>query len=1669
MRRSRLLPFALAALVLLPILPAPAAAQDADQHHLNMNQTVVLPGQHAGYSVSGRTGEVELRVHRILDPLAIRDLAQAHTLAKEKALERTLRIDANSNWNRDPWGGASGTVTFEKPGLYLLETQRGSTTQRAWLQVATHSYLVKQGPEKAILYAFRLQDGEPLAGARVVVNGTEAGRTGTDGILALDPDALEGPTATVAADGTVALGVLGLEAHWPGEGVRIVTQFDRPIYRPGQTVHLKVITFEKEGDRMVPFNASAVRVRATTWSRGGEEIVHESTLASNDHGSVAVSFAIPDDAPLGHYSVAITTQEGAQTWAGFQVEAYKKPRFQVDAGASRTGYVSGEDVVVRAEATWLFGSPLRRGEVGWHVRGYPDHSWGWGCWSCRYAMEWDGYGPRGGEYDLSGNGQLQPDGTFLFTFRAPEAKYPMRLEAVVTVTAENGEQQDGVVVIGVDPAAYRVELATDSWAYQRGMPVRAIATVKHLSGAPAAGVPVAFTLDQERGDATRALTATSDGTGRATVTFDAPSGGGHRLVATARDSAGREALAERWMWIADHDVGWHGSEGLALLPEKEDHRIGETMRVLVLTPRPATVLVTLEGSDLHAWQVVRVNGGRFVEFPATAAMAPGVSLVATTVSMTSEDQYGPQTQNNEVYLHVGPDPRALNVTLVPERGAYRDGDEARVLVQVRDAEGRPVQGEMSLAIVDEAIHQLREEPYHAFVASLYPGERHVRTTFAWWSLRDAEWLTLRTFNEGGAVAARSVNFSAVQDNADSGAPAPLLADGKAIDAYGTRAAATVRVREDFPDTALWLPFLRTDETGTARVRLTAPDTLTEWRVSARAHTLDGLVGDARASFLTRKPLMVELTAPRFLVQGDALNVSAVVFNHLGEMRDVEVQLLGVGAVQLAGSGYRRVTLSDGDSVRIDFPIRATDDASALANLTVVVLSAGQAGNESDAMRLRLPVLPHGVLQKAVRAGADDATISLPVPPGPYAAPPSVTVTLAPSMAATVLDALPYLLGYPYGCVEQTMSRFMPAVVATSALRGAGYDANDPKLPEYVEAGLKRLQRFQHEDGGWGWWEYDQTHPYMTAYVVAGLSEAKRAGVKVDEKMLERGVDALETLYVSGHEPDMRAYQAYALALAGSPPAAWPGEDALSLDGLALLGLAKLHAGDRAGAKLILDRLMEKAVRTEGRLHWQSEGDRWGSHGIRSDVQLTSHALRLMTGLGEDKDAPLVVSWLAGKRSGSYWATTKDTSESVLAIVDHLRGTKELTPDHDAVVKIGGETHRVPFHGDARSLKPHAITVPVNASLLGGSVAIEITREGQGRLYWSAVLAATPRVDAIPALDKGFALTKRVLDKDGKDATLLRFNEEYVVEVTVRNAQERSHVLLHDPLPAGVEVVKDSAKNGGGYDRRVYDLVCWGCGGWGGHWSNVETRDDHVAAFATTLPPGESTLRYSVRAVHPGSYHVLPATVEEMYAPDVQGRSADLHLRIGDVPRLLLGDALVMDTGLQIRVFPAGGATLRAEGIVVDVVDEEGAILPLAQPPQVVLLEDGSANVTLVTELPLPQNFTLRLGNVKEEPTVRTFRLGGEPVRFDGAFPAELASAWASGAVVDATTASTRSEPAADFGDVIRREGPPGPAQPPVDGRPSNERLPTSPIPGFDAIMAVAAVALLAVAAGRRRR
>jgi alpha-2-macroglobulin len=443
----------------------------------------------------------------------------------------------------------------------------------------------------------------------------------------------------------------------------------------------------------------------------------------------------------------------------------------------------------------------------------------------------------------------------------------------------------------------------------------------------------------------------------------------------------------------------------------------------------------------------------------------------------------------------------------------------------------------------------------------------------------------------------------------------------------TPGMAPSAVRSNFADTAYWTPSVVTDSQGSATVSFAWPDNLTTWRATTRGWTSDAQVGTATAEVVTRKDLLVRLQAPRFFVERDIVLLSANVHNYLPRQKRVRLRLQlegdGLELVQQSAltaaspHGHERLIKAQIEKpapvpsetwleVPKDGEVRFDWAALVRKEGTVKVRMIAESDEESDAVELSFPVIVHGVEKLTVTNGAlldgsrpssgsngggqgtSTARFTIDVPKARKPGSSELNLQLTPSVAGSMLDALPYLADYPYGCIEQTMSRFLPSVVVSKTLQdlglrledlekranaysaerkaGAGSQrvANSPytypkgmpgsvnvaeqastlwyhrldrtpvfhsaMLREMVTSGLQRIVGAQNDDGGWGWWPGNQSDPYMSAYVLYGLLTTRDAGWSVPDGVVARGTEFVRRYFLEADDLHRMAYAGSVLAM-----------------------------------------------------------------------------------------------------------------------------------------------------------------------------------------------------------------------------------------------------------------------------------------------------------------------------------------------------------------------------------------------------------------------------------------------------------------------------------------------------------------------------------------------------------
>jgi len=492
---------------------------------------------------------------------------------------------------------------------------------------------------------------------------------------------------------------------------------------------------------------------------------------------------------------------------------------------------------------------------------------------------------------------------------------------------------------------------------------------------------------------------------------------------------------------------------------------------------------------------------------------------------------------------------------------------------------------------------------------------------------------------------------------------------------------------------------------------------------------------------------------------------------------------------------------------------------------------------------------------------------------------NLKLTTSPSLAAGLIDSLDYLVGFPYGCVEQTMSRFLPSVLVKQTL-GKLQITNDKiekDLPAIVADSLNRLYAFQNYEGGWGWWEGDDAQPYESAYVAYGLLQAKKGGYSVDGKSLERALKYLKTQVVEAKDDNLKTYIAYVLAEAGLGDVALARAladraDKLTLESRGLLALMLNSQNETAKAKTIVDDLKKRVIETTQHAHWEDRDMSPTRLYMESNGRTTATILRALLAL--DRESPLVsktVRYLMLNRAGGYWRTTQETAQILIALTEYLAQTGELNAAFAYEIFVDGASvvkENVTRENIAKGRE-------ISVRLAAGEHSVRITRSGAGRLYYASALEyyrAADSIGAIQSLD-GATVRREYLDpKTDAAKTAFKVGDIVRVRLTVEMPREGWYMMVTDPLPAGFEAINYSLNTSGiaptgPRESRFY-------------FSHPELRDDRAVFFTTTMWKGKHTFAYLIRATSSGAFRALPAEAAPMYEPEVYGRSASVEIVVG---------------------------------------------------------------------------------------------------------------------------------------------------------------------------------------------
>lgn len=901
------------------------------------------------------------------------------------------------------------------PGLYLVEVALGGFRATTLVFASDTIAITKTSAREILIWTADRASGSPVRGARVHwTDGVGALRSGTTDALGLARLSREVPERSYVIGEDRAGGVFISENFYFDSEIydtKLYPVTDRPLYRPGDEVFVKVFGREFQSARQSRAVAPA-QARLVAFDPAGLPVTSMPLAISADTGG-ETSFRLPEEATAGGYELRVLYRD-AQYAAAFRVAEYQKPHFEIALVPDKPDFKVGEPVTGRLQLHYPDGSPVRNAEIQLTARS---------------------------QQLTTVDGELRYYGQFPVKLETETLVSDTRGEAAIVLPAADEPSRYLLTALATDGASYRVR-TTRELLIERAQGALALAAgvqfsqpgdsvtfaVRPVGTVTATPVTWEWIRQDDRARAQGTVTRAD------AVDVRFPVGGSYTV--RLRDARGNVVAAVPH-WVAGGStpppVGT-----IRIVPSQEKYRIGDTAELLITFPEPVDdALITLERDNVEQATTLR-RGGPWVSLrrasatewrarlPVRSTFAPNVTV---SVAYVKRGEYVFQNQGLVVTQP------SVSVAVRSDKPVYRPGE--RVELTLTTAIGAtPVAAVLAVGVVDEMVFALQPEVAPSILDFFYhPRRNNVRT-------------------------------AASQDFMSYDLAAPRLKQASVPRAVAERAVKVLeRPRRDDKDTAFWQPTVRTDASGQARVSFTMPDALTRWRVTARAMTADGTVGQHVAHVRSDQEIYLTWTSPTWLRTGDAPTATIAVFNQTPAAQAIQIEVAAPGI-----SARRQLSVPPGASY-------VPQSLAGLAGSGAVTVTATRNGQVADRLETPVEVRPaQAVVPRTLAVTVGQGAARLDLPPDAR----RITVGFGPPSAAfgQVLDDL---LAPRYRSLDGTASRVIALALAIDALPASEARVRD-RLVQQLASMRLALAYVASPNGLFTWWGHAlREDAFLTGY------------------------------------------------------------------------------------------------------------------------------------------------------------------------------------------------------------------------------------------------------------------------------------------------------------------------------------------------------------------------------------------------------------------------------------------------------------------------------------------------------------------------------------------------------------------------------------------------------------
>lgn len=1268
---------------------------------------------------------------------------------------------------------------------------------------------------------------------------------------------------------------------------------DRRLYLPGETVNIKAILRKNQWVLNIPENeVFDIIVNDPEW-----KIVTNTRIKANSFGSIATNLQLSKDAPLGAYTISVqsvnTSEWITNAYTSFQVEVFKNPTFTAEVKLSspevtngiinnirevanndpntqwyEKAYKSNFSIEWAVKAHYYNGSTIKSIPFTYRIYKSPHYDmsyWSDCFWWCYYESSPEFYTEWTGSIDSDWFGFFRTD--IEFSSFSDDYIYTAEITIVDPLSGEsittpwtllvglgakykmfeaNNPLQATVVSKMIKPwqpieatikPKYGKWDESLKWKYQYEL-IHRTYTSESISTLRGDESPIIHTVDS---------IILSGSVETNTLALDTKwfVAGEYFLRISPEVKEGfdipKEAIHETLIYLTGNFVSRDNL--LRVIPEKTIYRKGETAHVLITTPFSSGgyLYITKERGGVINHEYVEFSGSTYTrDYKIDESFYPNVYIGVVAFPKWNIWNRGYAVWYSEIIMDISE--KKWNLNIKTDKETYKNRDTVTVDILLTDKNNKWEVGEIEIMVIDESLIRLLGNIDLDIIPKFfqkYP-------------------FTMKTALTAIGIE-RNRFLSRKWSNGWSG---DKWWDGIQISS-----------RTLFQNTAYYNPSIITNKDGKATIKFQLPDNVTDYRIIAIGQTRLSQFSVTEKTIWVRRDYTLETHAPTLLYQEDQTIITASAFNSTQRITPITLSL----EIGNSGSLYMKseeFILNASEAKSQDFSIKIGKDWE--WNIPYTITLKDNKWVILDRITKTLLIKKPPILKDMNRISgftSSNRTITLPWM-GKNTNPNSkVTISVSDSPLQNPKKIIESMISYPYGCIEQTISSTLPNGIAIKLARELNIEFDLKQAEQNLSDGIVKILKMQDTNGGWKYWEGDNTtNDYITPYVVRSLYEFRNLWVKISDEVISRGLEFVASMSISEDQMDLRA-EAFATLAKGKHPKTKEIQKSIDIKKLSRHGYLMYHVG--------LQNLWELDMNSKKNIEFRMNSRDSESYWYWDDTADMAIYARLLIRIGEiQKARNIITDTLKWVDFSSYYISTQTKIQLFLGLIELSNWSKWLPS-----FQIETGAFKIPVKTSANT---HQYTYDTRRNLIWTTLNFN-NIQWSGVLFYDISIYDEPidifKMEAInhPDISVNRVFEKvdesKWLDLNGQflSATPVTNNifnkwELYRVRITISPSKTNTvnyYLSLEDYIPGWWRPIRwifqtESSSTTDASSEYGY---------WNG-WTYVESKIDRIFATQDYVWRNDQpyTYTYYIRPEYVWTYLLPPVTTYYMYRPNIHAIS-----------------------------------------------------------------------------------------------------------------------------------------------------------------------------------------------------